>query len=209
VSVAVVPGGAGRLQVTIAANTTAGTPTNQLQALQFGAATNALIDVPGGPSGATGSFNVALSAGTQQAAFIVRPASSGGAVTVPLVVVDNCGAWPTFVGGGPSAFAAPSPGALPATARQGGHPGSILLTPTPAAAARAPALEDPNRRGTAVGRAAPPPDAGWIIGRQERALWPPAVPAPPLLPPVPPWWWLAPWLSTPTDGVPAPPPPDE
>src|SRR5262249_56493515 len=81
VSVAVVPSEAGRLQVTIAANTAAGTPTNRLQALQFGAATNALIDVPGGPTGATGSFNVALPAGTQQAAFTVRPARSGGAGT--------------------------------------------------------------------------------------------------------------------------------
>jgi hypothetical protein len=164
--------------------------------------------VTGGPSGATGSFNVALPAGTQQAAFTVRPASSGGAVTVPLVVVDNCGAWPTFVGGGPSAFAGPSPGALPATTQQGGHPGSTLSAPAPAAA-RAPALETPDRRGAAAGRMAPPPDAGWIIGRQAGALWPPAVPAPPLLPPVPPWWWSPPWLPTPTDGAPALPPPDE
>jgi hypothetical protein len=27
-----------------------------------------------------------------------------GAITVPFTVMDSCGAWPTFVGGGPTAF---------------------------------------------------------------------------------------------------------
>jgi hypothetical protein len=31
-------------------------------------------------------------------------ATSGQAATVELTVTDGCGAWPTFVGGGPSAF---------------------------------------------------------------------------------------------------------
>jgi hypothetical protein len=44
VGVGVAADGTGRLQVTITANTSAATPTNQLTALRFGTATNALID---------------------------------------------------------------------------------------------------------------------------------------------------------------------
>src|SRR3954451_13109900 len=63
VALAVTPGG-GTLQVSISATTSAGTPTNALQTLQFGAATNALIDVPGQPTGQTGNFSVTLPAAT-------------------------------------------------------------------------------------------------------------------------------------------------
>jgi hypothetical protein len=34
----------------------------------------------------------------------VRRLAPGQAVIVPLVVTDDCGAWPTFVGGGAGAF---------------------------------------------------------------------------------------------------------
>jgi hypothetical protein len=34
----------------------------------------------------------------------VTRVAPGQATTIPLTVVDECGAWPTFVGGGPSAF---------------------------------------------------------------------------------------------------------
>jgi hypothetical protein len=36
--------------------------------------------------------------------FTVVRTTPGVASTVHLVVTDGCGAWPTFVGGGPSAF---------------------------------------------------------------------------------------------------------
>jgi hypothetical protein len=36
--------------------------------------------------------------------FVVNRVTSGQAATVTLVITDGCGAWPTFVGGGPSAF---------------------------------------------------------------------------------------------------------
>jgi len=42
-----VPNGAGGLQVTIAAGTSAGAPGNRLQSIQIGAATNALVDIGG------------------------------------------------------------------------------------------------------------------------------------------------------------------
>jgi hypothetical protein len=73
-----------------------------LQALRFGNATNAQIDA-GGQSGA-GSFSVSLPSGTRQTTFTLTRLAAGQAATVPLVVVDSCGEWPTVVGGGPSAF---------------------------------------------------------------------------------------------------------
>ena len=36
-------------------------------------------------------------------AFTVRRQTAGQSVTVPIVVVDLCGSWQTFVGGGPAA----------------------------------------------------------------------------------------------------------
>src|SRR5207248_2373009 len=72
-----------------------------LQSLGFGVATNALIDVPGGPTGATSNFVVNLPSRPQQTTFVIRPATAGSAMTVPLIVTDSCGAWPTFVGAGP------------------------------------------------------------------------------------------------------------
>jgi hypothetical protein len=36
--------------------------------------------------------------------FNVARATAGRATTVPLVLVDDCGEWKTFVGGGPNGF---------------------------------------------------------------------------------------------------------
>src|SRR4051812_19681866 len=116
VGVTVAPGVAGALQVTIAAATNGNTPTNQLTRLQFGAATGALIDVPGQPAGQTGNFGVNLTGGPTQASFVVRQATSGQPATVPLTVTDGCGDWPTLVGGGPSAFPTATPGGVGPTA---------------------------------------------------------------------------------------------
>jgi hypothetical protein len=51
-----------------------------------------------------GNFTVTFPPGTQQATFYVLRQTAGQATTVPLTVIDGCGAWPTFVGGGPTAF---------------------------------------------------------------------------------------------------------
>src|SRR5947199_305256 len=72
---------------------------------------------PGGPTGATGNVFVNLPSRPQQTTFVMSPATPGAALTVPLVVTDSCGAWPTFVGAGPNAgpdaglAATPSPSA--------------------------------------------------------------------------------------------------
>jgi hypothetical protein len=86
---------ADRLTVTVSATGT----QNALKALRFGAASNALIDV-GASSGQPGGFDVSLPPGTSTISFVVRRPSTTLATTVPLVVVDDCGEWPTFVGAG-------------------------------------------------------------------------------------------------------------
>ena len=75
-----------------------------LSALHFGAAVNAQIDAPGGPPNAAGNFDVIPQAGTPTYTFSIRRVTAGQAANVPFTVTDACGEWPTFVGGGPSAF---------------------------------------------------------------------------------------------------------
>jgi hypothetical protein len=87
--------------VTVTAHTSTYTPVNALSSLQFGTATNGLIDMPGGPTGSTGGFTYPTTGASQT--FTIRHAASG-ATTVPFTIVDSCGSWPTFVGGGASAF---------------------------------------------------------------------------------------------------------
>ena len=102
VNVAAGPGQSGVLVATIKAGQSVGTPGNALKSLKFGPATNATVAVNGqqGP----GNFTVNLPANTTQATLQVTRTTPGQAVTVPLTVVDGCGEWPTFVGGGPNAF---------------------------------------------------------------------------------------------------------
>jgi thermitase len=104
VSVSVTPVG-GRLQVMI----TASAFDVFLRSLQFGnpgsnpsQPSNALIDV-GSQTDQTGSFTFAPLLGTRQVTFYVRHAAAGP-TTVPLIITDSCGQWPTFVGGGAAAF---------------------------------------------------------------------------------------------------------
>jgi hypothetical protein len=42
--------------------------------------------------------------GAAATTFVVRRVSGVGAATVQAVVVDDCGQWPTFFGGGPDAW---------------------------------------------------------------------------------------------------------
>jgi parallel beta-helix repeat protein len=93
---------AGTLRVTVAATRPAAVPNNTIRQIQFATAQNATIEISG--QNRPGGFSVTLPAGTQQTTFTVRRLAGGQATTVPFSVVDDCGAWPTFVGGGPSAF---------------------------------------------------------------------------------------------------------
>ncbi|MCC6180120.1 MAG: carboxypeptidase regulatory-like domain-containing protein [Chloroflexi bacterium] len=99
IKVLTTPDGPGRLKVTVSA---AG-EGNELEHLRFGAARNARIDVDGGPTGAAGNVTYTVPAGRTQVTFTVTRATAGQPMQVPLIVVDGCGEWPTFVGAGPSA----------------------------------------------------------------------------------------------------------
>jgi uncharacterized repeat protein (TIGR01451 family) len=102
VSVVTAPNGDGRLRVTITANTSTGTLTNQLVSVLFNAGSNTRIYA--GLYAQTGPFTWNLAPVTTQGTFLVERLTAGQASTVSLVVTDGCGAWPTFVGGGPTAF---------------------------------------------------------------------------------------------------------
>src|SRR5262249_5488621 len=103
VSVVTTPSPPGRLQVTVRANVSAGTPSNGLAGLRFTGLANASVDA-GSQTGATAPFSLTLPPGTVQSTFFVNRLAAGQATTVTLVVVDACGDWPTVVGGGATAF---------------------------------------------------------------------------------------------------------
>jgi hypothetical protein len=75
---------------------------NTLQSLRVGALTNARIDIQGGPVGVQPGLTVPLN-GSSSTVLLVSRLAPGG-VTVPHTVIDACGDWQTFVGGGAGAF---------------------------------------------------------------------------------------------------------
>jgi hypothetical protein len=103
VTLSATPGAPGELVAVISATTSPGAPTNQLRTVQVGTPTNARVDV-GGQTGLTTATTITLPPGTQRLSLTLHRLTSGRAATVPLTIVDDCGEWPTFVGGGPSAF---------------------------------------------------------------------------------------------------------
>jgi hypothetical protein len=103
VAVETSPDMAGRLRVTVTGRDAGCTPNNTLTALRFGSMTNARVDLGDGALHA-GSFDDTLPTPGPRATFYVVRQTPGQASTVSLTVVDGCGAWPTFVGGGPTAF---------------------------------------------------------------------------------------------------------
>jgi hypothetical protein len=98
VSVRTAPSGDGRLLVTVGASGA----NNWLTALRFTQTTNAFVDLPG-QSGQSGSFTISLPSGTTSTQFWLRHTSASTA-TAQVTVVDRCGEWRTFVGGGAGAF---------------------------------------------------------------------------------------------------------
>jgi hypothetical protein len=116
------PVGNGQLRVTITVQAGAGLPSNSLLAIQWGQYTNAVVQVIGEAGGQMNSINgggvlvpgqqllipsglrTTFTAGTQSVTLLVTRTTPGQPVIVPFTVFDGCGSWPTFVGGGPSAF---------------------------------------------------------------------------------------------------------
>jgi hypothetical protein len=96
---------AAALASTITARTGGCTPDGQLQGLRFTRLTNAtveLLTVP--PQTVSAPGLVPLAARPATIALTVRRVQAGGPSTVELVVLDGCGEWPTFIGGGATAF---------------------------------------------------------------------------------------------------------
>jgi hypothetical protein len=95
--------GDGRLRVTVTAGTSGPNGANRLQQLRFDAGTNALVGI-GSQAGRAGAFTLPLPERPSTVTFLVQRATAGQSTTLPFTVVDDCGAWTTFVGGGPTAF---------------------------------------------------------------------------------------------------------
>jgi hypothetical protein len=89
--------GPGTLSVTVTLNTAPGTPANAFERISFDALTNATVEVPGSSPGSS-PFLFTPGPG-HQATFTVRR-TNAGQFMVRLTVVDACGPWQTFVGGG-------------------------------------------------------------------------------------------------------------
>jgi hypothetical protein len=87
--------------VTVTVSTANNNSANRLQQVRFGTGTNSVIDTDS--QSQAGNFSVNMPVGASDYSFTVRRTQSG-AVTVPLTVVDSCGEWKTFVGGGATAF---------------------------------------------------------------------------------------------------------
>jgi len=68
---------------------------------------NVVVDV-GATTGRTADFSVSLPLNTTQMVILARPASPGQPFMLPMIVVDGCGEWRTFVGAGAQAFPTPT-----------------------------------------------------------------------------------------------------
>lgn len=97
-----------RLRVTVTANGSG----NALQSISFALNSqvvgNGLVGAPAPAqpvlSQAAPAASITLPPGTTTYTFFVRRATPGEATALALTVQDACGAWPSFVGGGPGAF---------------------------------------------------------------------------------------------------------
>lgn len=103
VGLSVSPNGSNSLRVVVTAGT-ASQPTNALEAIVFGVPVNAAVDVPGYVTNQLAAIAIAFTDRAQSHEFHIRRKSAISPVTVPLTVVDNCGNWLTFVGGGINGF---------------------------------------------------------------------------------------------------------
>jgi VCBS repeat-containing protein len=91
----------GKQQATIEALPLADRTNNRLVELRFGTFRNGTVTLGGQPIVGGGTYTPP--ADTTRTTFTVERVQPGQATTIPLTVVDACGAWPTFVGGGAGA----------------------------------------------------------------------------------------------------------
>jgi hypothetical protein len=91
----------GKLQATVEAVPIDERTNNRLYEVRFGTFQNGTVTISGQPiaSGAT----YVVPGNSTKVTFIVEWATPGQPTSIPLTAVDECGPWPTFVGGGAAA----------------------------------------------------------------------------------------------------------
>jgi len=96
---------------------------NPLKSLRFGTLQNAKVAVAGQPI--TNGQTVALPANSSTVDLTVERVTPGQATTVPFTVIDGCGEWQTFVGGGPRLrlLTVAAPPEMSTTMSRSGHDG--------------------------------------------------------------------------------------
>ena len=95
-----VSGHNGRLKVTIETTNTPGVPDNTLNGLRVVTLTNASLEVRGETirtAGGTAEFDE----GSEAIHFFVQRVQNNQAFAATIAIIDDCGDWQTFVGGGP------------------------------------------------------------------------------------------------------------
>jgi hypothetical protein len=102
----------GRLRVSVLARPSV--DGNRIRALRFLDPRNAVIDIINGPFSQNRAFTYSPSGGMEFVEFAVGRATASGPVHVPYVIVEDCGEWKTFVGGGTDVAFAPPRAPLPA-----------------------------------------------------------------------------------------------
>jgi hypothetical protein len=93
--------GGGKLLVHVEATPLNTHQSNAVQRITFGTLQNARVTLDGQPMTSDQAFTVQGSSSVID--FTVERAAPGQATTVPFTVVDGCGEWKTFVGGGAGA----------------------------------------------------------------------------------------------------------
>jgi hypothetical protein len=96
-----VASGGGALTVVINASPQNDGVANTIQRIVFGTLQNATVTLNG--QAVADGQTVTLPAGATSASLVVQRVTPGAATTVPFTVVDGCGEWKTFVGGGTNA----------------------------------------------------------------------------------------------------------
>lgn len=95
-----VAGHNGRLKVTIETVNSPGVPDNSLHGLRVVTLTNSSLEIQGDTirsAGGTTEFDE----GTESIHFFVQRAQHSQAFAATIAIIDDCGEWQTFVGGGP------------------------------------------------------------------------------------------------------------
>jgi hypothetical protein len=93
--------GGSALNVQVQPTTLSNGAGNTLQRIVFGTFQNATVTMNG--QAVSSGQSVTLPAGTTSASLVVRRAVAGQPATVHFTIVDGCGEWKTFVGGGTAA----------------------------------------------------------------------------------------------------------